>query len=190
MQENSDARKAAAARHLKRGRYESAFREYLSLAQEGDAAAQVMLGWLHQNGHGTARDLDVALEWYRRAAKGGAAEGLFYTARLLEALGQPDDAVGYLRTAASRGYSPALARLGAMHLYGRGAELKRSLAVDYLSNAARQGNFFARRELSLLAWRESASMVGRVRGALGLTAAVVGGMICGLLRPDSDRIRS
>ena len=37
-------------------------------AQQGDAAAQFRLGWMHANGRGTAQNDRRAVEWYSKAA--------------------------------------------------------------------------------------------------------------------------
>jgi uncharacterized protein len=49
------------------------FRENLLPAQQGDAKAQVFVGYLYETGQGVAQDYTKAAEWYRRAAEKGNA---------------------------------------------------------------------------------------------------------------------
>ena len=56
------------------GDLRAAYETWLSLAEAGDASAQVALaGLLETGGPGLARDLGAAAAWYRRAARGGNA---------------------------------------------------------------------------------------------------------------------
>jgi TPR repeat protein len=54
-----------------KGDYESAFREWLPLAELGDVEAQFNLGVLYDEGAGVEQDLAVAADWYRKAAEQG-----------------------------------------------------------------------------------------------------------------------
>jgi len=49
--------------------YETAFKEFLTLAEQGDALAQSSVGVLYDNGQGIARDYDQAVYWYRKSAE-------------------------------------------------------------------------------------------------------------------------
>lgn len=54
--------------------YSTEFRENLLPAQQGDAKAQVFVGYLYETGQGVQQDNTKAAEWYRRAAERGNAE--------------------------------------------------------------------------------------------------------------------
>lgn len=54
--------------------YATAFRDWLPLAQQGDAGAQHTLSLMYTKGHGVPQDYAEALKWYRRAAEQGFAE--------------------------------------------------------------------------------------------------------------------
>ena len=56
-----------------RGDYESAIREWLPLAEQGNANAQSKLGFVYYVGAGVPQDYAEALKWYRRAADQGNA---------------------------------------------------------------------------------------------------------------------
>ena len=59
---------------LERGDYETAVREYRTLAETGDAEAQFNLGLMYRVGEGIPRDDHEAARWFRRAAEQGLAD--------------------------------------------------------------------------------------------------------------------
>jgi uncharacterized protein len=56
-----------------RGDYASAMRLWRPLADQGDAAAQVHLGLMYNNGKGAPQDYAQAVMWWRKAADHGVA---------------------------------------------------------------------------------------------------------------------
>ena len=59
---------------FERGDYETAFREWLPLAEAGNATAQYNLGLLYDKGQGVPQDDQEALRWWRKAAEQGLAK--------------------------------------------------------------------------------------------------------------------
>jgi TPR repeat protein len=57
-----------------RGDYVTAFRDWDSLAEDGDAAAQAGLGFLFHKGLGVTQDDVEAASWFEKAAAKGQAE--------------------------------------------------------------------------------------------------------------------
>ena len=57
----------------KRGDYQTAFKLWLPLAEQGDAQAQFNLGLMYENGRGVKQDYFEAVKWYRQAAEQGLA---------------------------------------------------------------------------------------------------------------------
>ncbi|WP_315496945.1 tetratricopeptide repeat protein, partial [Haemophilus parahaemolyticus] len=57
-----------------RGDYQTAFKLWLPLAEQGDAAAQFNLGVMYGNGRGVKQDYFEAVKWYRQAAEQGQAK--------------------------------------------------------------------------------------------------------------------
>ena len=55
----------------KTGNYTKAFREFLSLAEQGDIRAQINLGVMYENGQGTIKDYVHAYMWWNFAASQG-----------------------------------------------------------------------------------------------------------------------
>ena len=67
----------------KRGDFETEFKEFRVLADQGDAEAQFNLGYMYFKGRGVAQDYFEAVNWYRKSAEQGVAEaqinlGLMY----------------------------------------------------------------------------------------------------------------
>ncbi len=56
------------------GDYVAAFRDWVTLAEHGDAAAQAGLGFLFHKGLGVAQDDGEAAYWFEKAAEQGQAE--------------------------------------------------------------------------------------------------------------------
>ena len=48
-----------------------ALQEIRSLAEQGDADAQFLLGFMYAYGKGVAQDFAKAVKWYRKAAEQG-----------------------------------------------------------------------------------------------------------------------
>src|SRR3990172_4969563 len=57
-----------------RGDYALALREFLALAKEGNAEAQLNVAFFYNQGLGVPVDHGVAAQWYRKAAEQGLAE--------------------------------------------------------------------------------------------------------------------
>ncbi len=56
-----------------KGDYASALKEWRPLAEQGDAFAQIGLGWMYYSGEGVPQDYQEAVKWYRLAAEQGLA---------------------------------------------------------------------------------------------------------------------
>ncbi|MBM3508219.1 MAG: SEL1-like repeat protein, partial [Alphaproteobacteria bacterium] len=54
-----------------RGDYAAALKEWRPLAEQGDAIAQALLGFMYAEGQGVPQDHAEAVKWYRRAAEQG-----------------------------------------------------------------------------------------------------------------------
>ena len=53
------------------GNFEIALREWIPLAEEGDATAQINLGVMYEDGKGVLTSYKTAMKWYKRAAEQG-----------------------------------------------------------------------------------------------------------------------
>ena len=66
------------------GDFATAFREWKTLAEQGDARARTLLGWMYYEGKGVPQDYKTAVKWFGRAAEQGDADvqtllGLMYS---------------------------------------------------------------------------------------------------------------
>lgn len=56
--------------------YDTAFKEWLPLAEAGDPIAQSNIGFMYRKGRGIPLDEKEAVKWYRRAAEQGFPEAM------------------------------------------------------------------------------------------------------------------
>ncbi len=143
----ADARAA-----LELGDYQTAYAEFLKLAQAGDPNAQTALGLLYDEGRGVPKDPHAAVTWYQKAAESGNPQaqlnlGLHYE----RAEGVEQDygvAVRWYRKAAEQGYAPAEVALGNMYFRGLGLPEDKSKANVWFKRAAEQGSASAQQNLA------------------------------------------
>ncbi|MDH3241844.1 MAG: SPOR domain-containing protein [Alphaproteobacteria bacterium] len=62
----------------RQGNYMAALRNWLPLAERGDAPSQSSVGFLYNYGHGVERNYREALKWYRKAAEQGFAPAQYH----------------------------------------------------------------------------------------------------------------
>ena len=130
-----------------------AVRWWRRAAEQGDARAQVNLGFMYAEGQGVPQDDLEAARWYRLAAEQGEAGAQFNLGSMYaEGLGVPQDAaeaVRWYRLAAEQGESTAQFALGVMYARGRGVPEDAAEAASWFRVAAQQGNPRAQRSLAL-----------------------------------------
>ena len=120
-------------------------------AREGDAAAQVALGWMYDKGEGVEQNDIKAAEWYRRAAEQGVAVAqnnlgtMYQYGRGVEQ--NDNEAAEWYRRAADQGVAVAQNNLGGMYSDGRGVEQNDNEAVKWYRLAAEQECAFAQHNL-------------------------------------------
>lgn len=129
---------------LERG-YPAAVPRLITLAQVGDAKAQVKLAGLYETGGaGVSRDLSAARRWTLRAARSGDPTAMYNAAVfLMEGDGGPQDmreAGVWFRRAAERGVVDAQYNLGLMYEAGRGLERDAAEARRWYAAAAKAGD--------------------------------------------------
>ena len=127
-----------------RGDILHALQEWLPLAEQGDAPAQLKVGNLYARGEGVSKDYFEAMKWYRQAAKQDLPEAQFELGKYYDkGRGVPPDeveALRWYRLAAERGHAAAQANLGLMYAEGRGVPQDSGTAVRWFQRAAQQGN--------------------------------------------------
>jgi TPR repeat protein len=149
---------------LDKGNPTDVFVLYEDLARNGNAHAQVTLGWMYFSGNGTSKDKNQALAWFQRAADLGSSEGAFYCGKHAFAGGKYQDGLKWFSQASRGNYGPAFLWLGLSHLRGYGVPVDREKGIQYLERGAETGNYYARRELALQ----------MIRGSCGIAKVPVG----------------
>jgi hypothetical protein len=137
----------------KNGDYATAAREWLPLAQQGDARAQFLLGALYAQGYGVPRDYGAAAQWFRQAAAQGHVGAQYNLGvRYHEGRGVPRDpsqAAEWFRRAAQQGFARAQYNLGVLYANGDGVPRDASQAAQWFRRAADQEDPKAQYNLGL-----------------------------------------
>ena len=108
----------------RRGDGAAALAIFEPLAERGDRNAQFMMGVLHEDGVGIAKDMAKAIAWFRRAADAGLASAQYNLGQYYEngtgVAADPSAAVGWYRRAAAQGHGKAQNTLGVFYAAGKG----------------------------------------------------------------------
>ena len=86
-----------------RGEYEAAVKQWRDPAIKGDADAQFNMGQAYKMGRGVKTDLNVALDWYKKAAAQGHLQAADSYGHLLHYQGKVAESLPYLQASADRG---------------------------------------------------------------------------------------
>lgn len=125
-------------------KYQDAYAAYLSLAEDDQSDAQldaqIMVGWMKENGRGTSQDSTGALEWYRKAANAERPVAQFHVGRILMRTGESSEALRWFEKAASREYMPAVYRLAWAYESGTGTLVDKDHALTLFSQSANGGH--------------------------------------------------
>lgn len=105
------------------GQYDRARELWLPLAENGDIRAQYAIGRLFEKGHGVDRNLETAINWYRKAAEHGHPDSEYrISVGYAYGLGLQRDeteALIWLRRAANHGQKRAQKALAQAYEAGR-----------------------------------------------------------------------
>ena len=133
------------------GDYETALDLWSPFAEQGNAWAQVNLGFMYEYGKGVPEDNKEAVKWYTLAAEQGNARAQANLGFMYEyGKGVPEDnkeAVKWYTLAAEQGNARAQANLGFMYQYGKGVPEDNKEAVKWYTLAAEQGDAFGQGQL-------------------------------------------
>ncbi len=126
-----------------KGDYGVAAKEFRPFAEQGQATAQYILGWIHQNGEGVTKDEAEAAKWYLKAGEKGNADAQYALGSLYAAGAgvKRDDAeaVKWFRKAADQNKAGAQYLLGYMLSAGEGAAKNETEGTSWYRKAAEQG---------------------------------------------------
>ena len=134
--------------------YAEAAKWFLKSAEQGNAFAQVNLGFMYANGLGVTKNYVKAVKWYLKAAEQGDAvtqvslgnmyaNGQGVTKNYAEAL------KWYLK-AAEQGIPQAQGNIGNMYFNGQGVTKNYAEALKWYLKAAEQGNAYAQGNLGFM----------------------------------------
>ncbi len=128
----------------KAGNYAAALKEFKPLAAQGNADAQVNLGFLYARGHGVPQDYKEAASWYRKAAEQGQSDAQFNLGSLYyDGLGVKRDfnqAAEWYHKAAELGQIDAQYNLGLMYATAQGVQESLVQSYKWLAIAAALGD--------------------------------------------------
>ena len=124
---------------------------YRKSAEQGDAAAQFLLGACYANGSGVSKDLEEAVKWYRKSAEQGYAAAQFNLGWCYEygkgVSKDLEEAVKWLRKSAEQGNAAAQYNLGLCYANGKGVSKDLEEAVKWYRKSAEQGDAAAQYNL-------------------------------------------
>jgi uncharacterized protein len=131
-----------------RGEYDKAVKEWRDPALKGDADAQFNMGQAYKLGRGVKTDLDVAADWYLRAARQGHMQASDSYGHLLHYRGKVTEAMPYLQASADRGEPRSQYLLGTELFNGTNVGKDWVKAYAYMTRASSSGLAPASRSLS------------------------------------------
>ncbi|MBI4968369.1 MAG: SEL1-like repeat protein [Rhodospirillales bacterium] len=170
---------AGGVEKLKKGEYEAAFYEFLPLAEQGDANAQLLLGTMYSQGKGVPNDLGEARKWYQRAALQNNPAAQFALGDILaQGKGVPmdlDEALVWFRRAANQGHVHAINNLGFAYASGTGVERDPVQAAAWFRKGAQAGDVNAQYNLALAYQNGSGVPIDPVRAHLYFNLAAAKG---------------
>jgi TPR repeat protein len=136
------------------GDYETAYNEWLKLAEKGDPAAMESVGMLYDTGQGVRQSFFLAILWYNRAANAGNVAAMFDLGAMFDnGRGIPLDrlsAVKWYKMAAQRGNGRAAYNLGVIYRDGDGVARNIAASIEYFRIAASHGIKAAKQNLERL----------------------------------------
>jgi TPR repeat protein len=128
----------------RQGDYDAAVNEFRRLADQGDAAAQAMLGFMYTRGLGVGRDYSEARRWLESAARQGNAEGearlgfAYYYGRGVSQ--DYTEAMKWIKKAADEGDPYGYYAIAILHAEGKAVSLDYGQALKYFRMAAEKEN--------------------------------------------------
>jgi TPR repeat protein len=133
---------------------EKAFYWYSLAAAQGQSWSQGKLGYMYEQGQGTAQNFEAAMAWYQRAADQGDSQAQFRLG-LMYAVGSGAEqdlrkAFDCFNASAQQGFAPAQCMLGNMYECGEGTGQNYLLAAQWYQKAAEQGLTEAQEALEAL----------------------------------------
>ena len=128
----------------KQGDYEVAFQGFRRAAEQGEADAQFILGYMYVRGEGVLQDYAEAAKWWHRAAEQGHVFAQVSLGKMFrdgdDVLQDYAEAVKWFRRAAEQGQVNAQLDLADMYSNGHGVPQDEAEAARWYLRAAEQGD--------------------------------------------------
>ena len=135
---------------------------FISLAEQGDASAQWILGFMYLNGEGMPQNYGQAAHWLTKAAEQGFAMAQFNLGFMYDnGEGVPQDfkkALDWYTKAAEQGLAEAQTNLGVMYAAGQISQ-DYTRAYSWFNLAASQGNEYGGRNKDLIIKNMSSNQI-------------------------------
>lgn len=122
-----------------RGEYDAAIKEWRQPAVEGDVDAQFNMGQAYKFGRGVPMDLNIASDWFRKAAEKGHLQAADNYGLILFQNGQRKEALPWLESSAARGESRAQYIMGTAYFNGDLVEKDWVRAYALMTRASSSG---------------------------------------------------
>lgn len=183
---------ATAQRAYAAGDYGEAFRLWKSLADQGQADPQRLVGNMLLNGQGIAQDIELALDYFHLATAQDDVEALITLANLYREGGPVDpdykQAVDMLYRAAETGHPVAQFDLGEIFFQGEGGVAPaKSHAANWYRLSARSGVVLAQFKFGQILLEGLAGTKDEITGMMWLELAAQS-IQSGVPLPISDRV--
>ncbi|MBL6431321.1 MAG: SEL1-like repeat protein [Alphaproteobacteria bacterium] len=165
---------------FQRGWYLTALSLATPRAEEGDTAAQTLLGVLYETGRGLPQDAEKAASWYSlAAANGNVKAALRYGLLLLNGIGVAEDrqkAGDMFQIAADADVPEAIYNLAGLYRTGEGRPYDPDTALELLQKAAELDDVDAQFELAQFRLDGPADVRDEARAAFWMGRAARQGM--------------
>ena len=115
-------------------------RECYMKASKGDEGAQLLLAYFYQKGENAPRDLNKAIQWYKKAAEKGNVIAQYNLGDIYDSKKDFTTAASWYEMAANQGDAAAQLNLGLSYYSGEGVEKNLNKALEWFEKAAKQGD--------------------------------------------------
>ncbi len=129
------------------GRYKDAVPALSVLADLDDVNALLALAWLNETGMSGAQNLEVAKTLYQRAGEGGSSDAWYRLGRIFKKSNDLHAALVTFKRGADQNYLPCISALGLLMIRTAQNQDQMSEGMRWLTEAAEQGHFFARKKI-------------------------------------------
>lgn len=170
-------------------RYGEAFVRYQTLAEQGNAQAQLILAGMLADGIGTVPDRDKSEILYERAAQNGSPQAQHHLGYICYQRNDYSGACSWYQSSASHGYLPALWRLAWLYRQGKGVLRDDSRAYELYEQAAHGGHVFAKRDLALMLLKGHKGIAQAFRGLALLFECIFDGIRIASRSDRDERLR-